>query len=78
MQEFSEIIKTADIEAAGMRPNRRPAGRQQETACPICGGSGYILRSDGRAQLCRCHAGAAFSAGLPGGSFAASFTENDV
>ncbi len=56
MQEFSEIIKTADIEAAGMRPNRRHAGRQQETACPICGGSGYILRSDGRAQLCRCHA----------------------
>ena len=56
MQEFSEIIKTADIEAAGMRPNRRPAGRQQVATCPICGGSGYILRSDGRAQLCRCHA----------------------
>lgn len=55
MQEFSEIIKAADIEVGGVRP-LRSAVRPQEAECPICGGSGYILRPDGRAQLCRCHA----------------------
>lgn len=52
MQNFAEIIKPADIEAE----NRLPATAQPAGDCPICGGSGFILRPDGQAEVCRCYA----------------------
>lgn len=51
MRELTEIINSADIEAAAGEAVPEPAGD-----CPLCGGSGYVLRADGTAARCSCYA----------------------
>ncbi len=51
MREFFDLIGDADIgRGAGDEKVTVPTG-----VCPECGGSGFILRRDGQAEVCRCY-----------------------
>lgn len=50
MRELTDIIKEDDIEAAAGAPLADTARGD----CPKCGGSGYVLLSDGTAGRCSC------------------------
>lgn len=58
MRELYHLIGDADIAdgaaAGGGADNGRAAAGA--AVCPECGGSGFILRQDGQAALCRCYA----------------------
>ncbi len=52
MQNLAEIITAADIET----DNQPVMQKSQENGeCSVCGGSGFILRPDGQAEICRCY-----------------------
>ena len=50
MQKMTDIINNADIDAAGGAYPTAAAAAE----CPVCGGSGYILKPDGTAGRCSC------------------------
>lgn len=55
MRELSELVYGSDIDSGA----GSDIGRQEEVrsdVCPECGGSGFILRQDGQAAVCRCYA----------------------
>lgn len=53
MRKLSEIITAADITTEAEVAD---AARYANGDCPICGGSGFVLRRDGTAAVCRCYA----------------------
>ncbi len=52
MQNLAEIITAADIETDNQPVMQKP---QENGECSVCGGSGFILRPDGQAEICRCY-----------------------
>lgn len=60
MQNFSEIISGQELAvSAGVSPVDDLAvdlDAKSTGVCPVCGGSGFILRMDGQAEVCRCYA----------------------
>lgn len=54
MWELDDLVSGRDIDNGGAAGNAEAAVRPG--VCPECGGSGFILRQDGQAAVCRCYA----------------------
>lgn len=58
MDKLADIINDEVIAAGGAAdvPENLPSAVPDAGACPICGGSGFVLLQDGTAKRCACYA----------------------